>query len=252
MIIGELMIIEVISIFPEMFNIIYKYGITKKAIEKGLLFLRCWNLRSFSNKNRNIDDKPYGGGPGMILMAEPLKNAIHKIKSENKKDMKVIYLSPQGTLLNHKNIKKILKHENIIIICGRYKGIDERIILKEVDEEWSIGDYILTGGELAAMIIIDSISRLIPGVLNNIVSIKEDSFSYKLLLDYPNYTRPRTIYNICVPSVLVKGNHNKIKEWRLKQSLGKTWIKRPEILKDLNLTKEENILLKEFQNELIS
>ncbi|WP_367670768.1 tRNA (guanosine(37)-N1)-methyltransferase TrmD [Sodalis-like secondary symbiont of Drepanosiphum platanoidis] len=241
--------IGIISIFPEMFNAITKFGITKKAIKNKLLKFYCWNPRKFTNsKNFNIDDRPYGGGPGMLMKMEPLQNAINygkKILSGNKK---IIYLTPQGKKLNFNKLKKLINIKNIILVCGRYEGIDERLIISEIDEEISIGDYILSGGELAAMILIDSITRFIPGVLQHKLSSVEDSFENGLL-DYPSYTRPRVINKIHVPNILLNGNHKKIYYWRLKQSLGRTWIKRPDLLKKIKLTNIQKNLLNEFKNE---
>lgn len=243
-----LMWFKIITIFPEMFGAITNYGITSKAIKKKIINIDFLNPRNFTtNKYKSIDDRPYGGGPGMLMSFEPLYLSIQKATSELK-DATVIYLSPQGKILKQNCIQKLIKKKKIIFICGRYEGIDERIIDHQIHEEWSIGNYILTGGELAAMIMIDSISRLIPGVIKKKQSIEEDSFS-KHLLDYPNYTRPKITNNMSVPEILLSGNHNKIRLWRLKQSLGKTWIKRPDLLKKHILTKEEKTLLNEFKKD---
>jgi len=224
---------NVITIFPEMFCAITDYGIIGKAIKKKIINITFLNPRNFSkNKYKSIDDRPYGGGPGMLMSAEPLYLAIQYAKS-TLKNATVIYLSPQGKELQQNNIKKLINKKKIILICGRYEGIDQRIIDNQVDEEWSIGNYILTGGELAAMVMIDSISRLIPGVVKTQKSVEEDSFC-NYLLDYPSYTRPQIIENMSVPKVLLSGNHNQIRLWRLKQSLGKTWMKRPDLLKKKN------------------
>ncbi|QCI20530.1 tRNA (guanosine(37)-N1)-methyltransferase TrmD [Buchnera aphidicola (Brachycaudus cardui)] len=237
---------KIITIFPEMFRAITDYGITSRAIKKKIIDINFLNPRNFTkNKYKSIDDRPYGGGPGMLMSAEPLYLSIQHAKSELK-DATVIYLSPQGKLLKQNYIQKLIKKKKIIFICGRYEGIDQRIIDYQVNEEWSIGNYILTGGELAAMIMIDSISRLIPGVIKTKKSIEQDSFS-KNLLDYPNYTRPKITNNISVPEILLSGNHSQIRLWRLKQALGKTWIKRPDLLKKHILTQEEAILLNEFK-----
>jgi len=221
---------NIITIFPEMFRAITDYGIVGQAIKKEIININFFNPRNFSkNKYKSIDNRPYGGGPGMLMSVEPLYLAIKAAKSELK-DASIIYLSPQGNELQQSNIEQLIKKKKIIFICGRYEGIDQRIIDYQVDEEWSIGNYILTGGELASMVMIDSISRLIPGVIKTKKSIEEDSFSNNLL-DYPSYTRPKIIEKMSVPEVLLSGNHNKIRIWRLKQSLGKTWIKRPDLLK---------------------
>ncbi|AHG59993.1 tRNA (guanosine(37)-N1)-methyltransferase TrmD [Buchnera aphidicola] len=239
---------KIITIFPEMFRAITDYGVIGKAIKKNIINIDFLNPRNFTNnKYRSIDDRPYGGGPGMLMSVEPLYLSIQHAKS-TLKDAFVIYLSPQGKQLEQNCIQKLIDKKKIILICGRYEGIDQRIIDSQVNEEWSIGNYILTGGELAAMIMIDSISRLIPGVIKKKQSLEQDSFSNNLL-DYPNYTRPRIIYNMSVPKILLSGNHDKIRLWRLKQSLGNTWIKRPDLLKKNFLTKEETILLNEFKKK---
>ncbi|QCI21687.1 tRNA (guanosine(37)-N1)-methyltransferase TrmD [Buchnera aphidicola (Hyadaphis tataricae)] len=236
---------KIITIFPEMFNALINYGVTKKAIKSNIIHLDLINPRNFSkNKYKSVDDRPYGGGPGMLMTVEPLYLAIQYAKSLLK-NATVIYLSPQGKIFKQKHIPKFIKKKKIIFLCGRYEGIDQRLMDHEINEEWSIGDYILTGGELAAMTMIDSISRLIPGVIKKKESIKEETFSNHLF-DYPNYTRPRTIYNMSVPKILLSGDHNKIRLWRLKQSLVKTWMKRPDLLKN-TLTKEEKNLLDEFK-----
>jgi len=236
----------VITIFPEMFHAITKYGITGRAFDKKIINIAFFNPRDFSkNRYKSIDDRPYGGGPGMIMSAKPLYLAIQHAKSLLKNAI-VIYLSPQGKKLNQKKILKIIKNKRIIFICGRYEGIDQRIIDHEVDEEWSIGDYILTGGELAAMVVIDSIARFIPGVVKKKQSIEEDSF-FNDLLDYPNYTRPKRINNIEVPKILLSGNHEKIRLWRFKKSLEATWKKRPDLLKNKNLNENEKIILSKFK-----
>lgn len=239
----------IITIFPEMFYAITNYGVTGKAIKKKIIDIKLFNPRDFANnKYKSIDDRPYGGGPGMVMSAAPLYSSIQHAKALLKNAI-VIYLSPQGKKLNHKKILEITKKKKIIFICGRYEGIDQRIIDSEVDEEWSIGDYIITGGELAAMVIIDCVSRFIPGVVKKKESVEEDSF-FKNLLDYPNYTRPKIINNMQVPKILLSGNHNKIRLWRLKKSLEITYIKRPDLLKDKNLKEEEKIFLNELKKKI--
>lgn len=237
----------IITIFPEMFRAITDYGVISKAIKKNIININFINPRSFSkNKYKSIDDRPYGGGPGMLMSFEPLYLSIQYAKSILK-NATIIYLSPQGTVFQQSHIEKLINKKNIIFICGRYEGIDQRIIDNYVNEEWSVGNYILTGGELAAMIMIDSISRLIPGVIKKTQSIEEETFS-KNLLDYPNYTRPKIIQNISVPEILLSGNHNEIRLWRLKKSLGKTWMKRPDLLKK-KITTEEKALLDKFKKD---
>lgn len=241
--------IGIVSLFPEMFFAITDYGITSQAIKNNMLKLNFWNPKDYThNQNGRVDERPYGGGPGMLMKAQPIQNAIYQARKKAGKAVKVIYLSPQGRKLDQKGVNEFANNSKIILVCGRYEGIDERVIKMEVDEEWSIGDYVLSGGELAAMTIIDATSRLIPGVLGHSSSVKEDSFSSGLL-DYPHYTRPKSISGTEVPPVLLSGNHEKIRIWRLKQSLGRTWLRRPDLLEQLSKTDEQKILLAEFQNE---
>ncbi|WP_193201189.1 tRNA (guanosine(37)-N1)-methyltransferase TrmD [Buchnera aphidicola] len=236
----------IITIFPEMFFSISNYGVTGKAIQKKIITLDCLNPRDFAqNKYKSIDDRPYGGGPGMLMSVKPLYLSI-KYAQSLLKNATVIYLSPQGMKLNQTNIFQLIKKKKIIFVCGRYEGIDQRIIDSLIDEEWSIGDYVLTGGELAAMVIIDAIARFIPGVINTIKSVEKESF-YNNLLDYPHYTRPKKIYDMTVPEVLLSGNHNQIRLWRLKKSLEKTLKKRPDLLEEKILKKEEKIILSTFK-----
>ncbi|MGI4816618.1 MAG: tRNA (guanosine(37)-N1)-methyltransferase TrmD [Janthinobacterium lividum] len=223
---------SIVTIFPKMFDNIFQYGIINRAIKNKIININVFNLRNFSTiKRRQVDDKIYGGGPGMLIMFLPLFKAVTEIKKIYKKNSVVIYLSPQGKLLDQKNIQHFLNIKHLIFICGRYQGIDERFIQNQVDEEWSIGNYILTGGELPAMIFIDAITRLLPGVLNNQNSLLNETFS-KNLLDCPHYTRPRKINNISVPKILLSGNHKKIKQWRLKKSLKNTVIKKPNLINE--------------------
>ncbi|CAL4043439.1 tRNA (guanine-N(1)-)-methyltransferase [Buchnera aphidicola (Anoecia corni)] len=235
--------IDIISIFPEMFSSISKYGILGKAIKKNLLTIDYFNPRHFSeNKRKRIDSKPYGGGPGMVMMFQPLTSAINVSKKKSNNTTKVIYLSPKGTELNKKKALSLIKHSYITLVCGRYQGIDERILKTVVDEELSIGNYILSGGEIAAMVIIDVISRLIPGVVGNIDSINSDSFSNKLL-EEPQYAKPKTILNMSVPKTLLSGHHKNIKEWKLKASLKETLLKKPNLLLKKKLSTKELKLL---------
>lgn len=227
-----------------------EYGITGRAIQDGLINVKCWNPRDFTqNKYRNVDDRPYGGGPGMVMMADPLQNAIHAAKATATQKPWVVHLSPQGKHFNQTAAEELLKKESIILIAGRYEGIDERLLQLEVDEEWSIGDYVLSGGELAAMVIIDAMTRLIPGALGHEDSAIEDSLSSGLL-KYPQYTRPENFKGLAVPDVLMSGNHQAIARFRLKESLGKTWLKRPDLLVKRNLDKFQLELLMEFVREL--
>ncbi|WP_032115481.1 tRNA (guanosine(37)-N1)-methyltransferase TrmD [Candidatus Arsenophonus nilaparvatae] len=241
--------IGIISLFPEMFRAITEYGVIGRAVKNGLLNIQCWDPRDYTHdRHRTVDDRPYGGGPGMLMMVQPLRDAIHAAKSEIGEDAKVIYLSPQGRKLNQQGVCQLTANKKLILVCGRYEGIDERIIETEIDEEWSIGDYVLSGGELPAMVMIDSISRFIPGVLGHHASAEEDSFMTGLL-DCPHYTRPEVLEGMEVPSILLSGNHAEIERWRRKQSLGRTWLRRPELLTSLALTDEQRMLLAEFQQE---
>lgn len=225
-----------------------EFSIPGRAIKRGIITLDMYNPRDYtSNKHNTVDDRPYGGGPGMVMMAEPLSQAIHAANAKRKG--KVIYLSPQGKQLKQDNLMLLASEKDLTLICGRYEGIDERIITKEVDEEWSIGDYVLSGGELAAMVMIDAITRLLPGVLGDEDSITEDSF-YHGLLDHPHYTRPLEFNREKVPEVLLSGHHDDIRRWRLQQALGRTWQRRPDLLAALALTDEEKRLLQSFINEL--
>jgi tRNA (guanine37-N1)-methyltransferase len=241
--------IGVISLFPEMFKAVTDYGVTGQAVKKGVLSINTWNPRDFTHdKHRTVDDRPYGGGPGMLMMVQPLRDAITTAKEHAPGKTKVIYLSPQGRKLDQQGVEELSTSENLVLICGRYEGIDERIIESMVDEEWSIGDFVMTGGELPAMTLIDSVARFVPGVLGDMASAEEDSFANGLL-DCPHYTRPEVLDDKEVPSVLKSGNHKDIRRWRLKQSLGRTWLRRPEMLENLALTDEQEKLLVEFIGE---
>ncbi|MDM8567669.1 tRNA (guanosine(37)-N1)-methyltransferase TrmD [Candidatus Halobeggiatoa sp. HSG11] len=222
--------IGIISIFPEMFSALTCGGITARALKKELFKLSIWNPRDFTDdKNRRVDDRPYGGGPGMVLQVQPLRNAISSAVTKIGTGTKVIYLSPQGRRLDQAGVQTLLNYQNMILVAGRYEGIDERVIEQDVDELWSIGDYVLSGGELAAMVIIDALVRQLPGALGHEESAKEDSF-YSGLLDYPHYTRPEEIDGQKVPAVLLSGNHAEIDNWRQKQALEKTRLRHPELL----------------------
>ncbi len=241
--------IGVISLFPEMFLSITGHGVTGRAVKNGLISVDCWNPRDFTyDRHHTVDDRPYGGGPGMLMMVEPLRKAIHAAKAAAGDNAKVIYLSPQGRKLDQQGVCELAANEKLILVCGRYEGVDERVIQTEIDEEWSVGDYVLSGGELPAMVLIDAVSRFVPGVLGHQASAKEDSFADGLL-DHPHYTRPEVLDGMCVPPVLLSGNHAEIDLWRMKQSLGRTWLRRPELLESLALTDEQRMLLAEFQRE---
>ncbi|WP_429017513.1 tRNA (guanosine(37)-N1)-methyltransferase TrmD [Aeromonas veronii] len=242
--------IGVISLFPEMFRAITEHGVTGRAVKSGLLQIECWNPREFTHdKHRTVDDRPYGGGPGMLMMVQPLRDAIHAAKQAAGDGAKVIYLSPQGRKLTQAGVTELATNQKLILVAGRYEGIDERVIQTEVDEEWSIGDYVLSGGELPAMTLIDAVSRLVPGVLGDHASAEQDSFTDGLL-DHPHYTRPEVLDGLAVPEALTSGNHEVIRRWRLKQSLGRTWQRRPELINNLALTDEQESLLAEYVREV--
>ena len=243
------MFIGIITLFPEMFKAITEFGVTGRAVKHNLLQVRCYNPRDFTHdKHKTVDDRPYGGGPGMLMMVQPLRDAIHSAKADAGEGVKVIYLSPQGRKLEQTGVKELSLNSKMILVCGRYEGIDERLIKSEIDEEWSIGDYVLTGGELPAMTLIDAVARFIPGVLGKQESAQEDSFA-EGLLDCPHYTRPEVLDGLTVPPVLMSGNHAEIRKWRLKQSLERTWLRRPELLERLALTDEQRKLLQQVQAE---
>lgn len=233
-----------------MFEAVKSFGVTGRAVRNGSIELQCWNPRDFTlDKHRTVDDRPYGGGPGMLMKVQPLRDAIHAAKAAAGDDeVSVIYLSPQGRRLDHNGVQELANRKKLILVAGRYEGIDERLIETEIDEEWSLGDFVLSGGELPAMTMIDAVSRLVPGVLGHQDSATEDSFSDGLL-DCPHYTRPEQFDGIQVPGVLLGGNHEEIRRWRLKQQLGRTWKRRPELLDSLELTKEQQALLKDFIRE---
>ncbi len=232
-----------------MFAAVSDYGVTGRAVQKGLLSLDCINPRQFTrDRHQTVDDRPYGGGPGMVMMAEPLDQAIAQAKQQLGDNTPVVYLSPQGRPLDQAGLVELAERPAMIMLAGRYEGIDERLISSQVDEEWSIGDYVISGGELAAMVMIDGLSRLLPGVLGHEQSAEQDSFA-EGLLDCPHYTRPEVYGGEAVPEVLLSGNHERIRRWRLKQSLGRTWLRRPELLDSRSLNKEEEALLAEFLSE---
>ncbi|MGX5913672.1 tRNA (guanosine(37)-N1)-methyltransferase TrmD [Aliidiomarina sp. Khilg15.8] len=243
--------VGVVSLFPDMFQAITDYGITRRAVEQDLLSVATWNPRDFTqDKHRTVDDRPYGGGPGMLMMVEPLRAAIAAAKQgvadrTGGQPPKVIYLSPQGKKLDQQGVLQLSQCESLVLVAGRYEGIDERVIESDIDEEWSIGDFVLSGGELPAMVMIDALARQVPGVLGHQNSATEDSFVTGIL-DCPHYTRPEQLDGKQVPSVLLSGNHEKIRQWRLQQALGRTWLRRPELLTNLALTDEQQRLLDEF------
>jgi len=241
---------DAITLFPEMFAAVTNYGITRRAQEAGLWRLQTWNPRDFTTDNyRTVDDRPYGGGPGMVMLAEPLEMALDAVAaSQGEAKGRVIYLSPQGRRLDHRSVVGLSRERALTLLCGRYEGIDERLLARCVDEELSLGDFVLSGGELAAMALIDAVVRQLPGALGDQDSALEESF-VQGLLDCPQYTRPETYAGERVPEVLLTGNHEKIRRWRLKQALGRTWLRRPELLTARKMSDEERGLLEEFQRE---
>lgn len=240
---------DIITIFPEIFAAYLGESILKRAIQKGLLDVRIYNLRDFSeDKHKTVDDYPYGGGPGMVMKIEPIYKAVHSIKSDGIERFTVL-LSPQGRMYNQKMAESLASNnKRILLICGRYEGIDERVRDILADEEISVGDYILTGGELASLVIIDSLTRLIPGVLGDDESAKEESFTCGML-DYPHYTRPPEFKGARVPDILLSGNHQEIRKWRKKEALRRTCIKRPDLINKERLSSEDRELLKQFVDE---
>lgn len=239
--------IDVLTLFPEVFEFLESWSIVGRAIKKGRINLNRINIRDFSeDKHRRVDDYPFGGGFGMVMKPEPIHKAISEIRKDN---TLVIYLSPQGQILNQRLANLFSKEEHIVLLCGHYEGIDNRIIENYVDLEISIGDYVLTGGEIPAMAVIESIIRLLPGVLNNEESYQEESH-YGRFLEYPQYTRPRVYEGMSVPEVLLSGNHKKIENWRKYQSIRNTYIKRPDLINSLELSNEEKVILEEIKRKL--
>ncbi|HEX9803315.1 MAG TPA: tRNA (guanosine(37)-N1)-methyltransferase TrmD [Gammaproteobacteria bacterium] len=241
--------IDVVTLFPPMFEAISAYGVTGRAVERGIVELGLWNPRDYTHdRHRTVDDRPYGGGPGMLMKVQPLRDAIHDARAAQQGASHVVYLSPQGRPLDQAGVRELAGHGHLVLIAGRYEGVDERLIETEVDEEWSIGDYVLSGGELAAMVVIDAIARLLPGALGHEESAQQDSFS-EGVLDHPHYTRPESFEGMPVPEVLLSGDHAAIARWREKQALGRTWLRRPELLARAQLSEREQQLLQEFIQE---
>jgi tRNA (guanine37-N1)-methyltransferase len=238
----------IITLFPDMFAALSEFGISSRAVRDGLVDLSFWNPRDYTeDKHQTVDDRPYGGGPGMLMKTEPLELAISAAR-EALPGARVIYLTPQGKPLDQQGINKLAAQESVILICGRYEGIDERVIERQVDEELSLGDFVLSGGELAAMACLDAMIRLQPGALGHEDSADQDSFMNGLL-DCPHYTRPEEYAGKTVPPVLLSGDHEAIRVWRLKQSLGTTWQKRPDLLEEITLTDEQQTLLHQYISE---
>jgi len=238
---------DVVTLFPEMFAAVTQSGIPRKALEAGLWRLETWNPRDFTTDNyRTVDDRPYGGGPGMVMLAEPLEKALDAVRAAGGGN--VVYLSPQGRRLDHAKVMELSARAAVTLLCGRYEGVDERLIRRCVDEELSLGDFVLSGGELAAMAVIDAVVRQLPGALGDGQSAAEESFVAGLL-DCPQYTRPESYSGERVPEVLLSGHHAQIRRWRLKQALGRTWLRRPELVAARSLSAEEQGLLEEFKQE---
>ncbi|HET9665069.1 MAG TPA: tRNA (guanosine(37)-N1)-methyltransferase TrmD [Burkholderiales bacterium] len=245
---------DVVTLFPAMFDAVTEWGVTGRARERALYQLVAWNPRDFSgNPYRTVDDRPYGGGPGMVLMPGPVHKAVsaarQRQKSAGARRPRVVHLSPQGSLLDHERVAGYAREQGLVLIAGRYEGVDERVIGQCVDDEISIGDYVLSGGELAAMVLIDCVVRQLPGALGDADSASEDSF-VNGLLDCPHYTRPEVYEGVAVPQVLLSGNHAEIERWRLKQALGRTWQRRPDLLARRALSSEERALLDEYTKEV--
>jgi len=240
---------DCVTLFPEAFAAVADFGITRRAREEGLWSLALWNPRDFTTDNyRTVDDRPYGGGPGMVMLAEPLARAIAAAKTAEQGAARVIHLSPQGAVLDHGKVMELSAEKRLVLLCGRYEGVDERLIESAVDEELSIGDYVLSGGELAAMVLIDAVVRQLPGALGDEHSAAQESF-VDGLLEAPQYTRPEVYQGNAVPAMLMSGHHAQIERWRLKQSLGRTWMRRPELLERRGMSEAERKLLEEFKRE---
>ena len=238
--------IDVVTLFPQLLAPLIECGITGRAVARDLLTVTTWNPRDYTHdRHRTVDDRSYGGGPGMVMKIQPLQDAIEAARKAAGGRGRTIYLSPQGRTLDQTGVEQLAGSDHLLLIAGRYEGIDERLIEAEVDEEWSIGDYVLSGGELAAMVMIDAVARLLPGALNDADSAVQDSFSSGLL-DHPHYTRPEHYRDRPVPAVLLSGDHGAIERWRLQQALGRTWLRRPDLLAKLELDELRQTLLAEF------
>jgi tRNA (guanine37-N1)-methyltransferase len=239
----------IVTLFPGMFSALSEYGITGRALRQGLMQVQYWNPRDYAtDRHRTVDDRPYGGGPGMLMKTGPVSEAIHAAKAALPAGAKVIYLSPQGKALTQDDVVKLASRDSLVLLCGRYEGVDERVLDTLVDEEFSLGDFVLSGGELAAMALLDAVIRLLPGALGHVGSAGADSFA-EGLLDHPHYTRPEVFEGQEVPPVLLSGDHARIARWRLQQRLGATWLKRPDLLERLELSPEQRKLLDAYMNE---
>lgn len=241
--------IDVITLFPELVRAVVDYGVTGRAARQGLLELQAWDPRQdATDRHATVDDRSYGGGPGMVMKVEPLRTTIRRARSAAGPPARVVYLSPQGRRLQQADVQQLVQEQRVILLCGRYEGVDERLLDTEIDDELSLGDFVLSGGEIPAMAVIDAVARWLPGALGHEDSAQADSFTDGLL-DFPHYTRPETIDGMTVPSVLLGGDHQAIARWRRKQALGRTWLRRPELLARQELDTESRRLLREFINE---
>ncbi len=241
--------VDVVTLFPGMVETLLRFGVTGRAVERGLLQVVAWDPRDDAHdRHRTVDDRPYGGGPGMVMKVQPLRDTLQRARAAAQPSGKTIYLSPQGRPLTQDGVRELALDTRLILLAGRYEGIDERLIATEVDEEWSIGDYVLSGGELAALVLIDAVARLLPGALNGSESAEQDSFMDGLL-DCPHYTRPEEIEGRRVPAVLLSGDHAAIARWRRREALGRTWLRRPDLLARRRLVTEDQALLDEFIRE---
>jgi len=241
--------LDIVTLFPEMIESAAAYGVTGRAIERGIVALHTWNPRDCtSDRHRTVDDRPYGGGPGMLMKYQPLKDTVEQARNAADDAARVIYLSPQGKPIDQQLLNRASTLPRLILVAGRYEGVDQRFVEACCDEEWSLGDFVISGGELAALLVVDAITRLLPGVLGDENSARQDSHMQGLL-DCPHYTRPEVIDGMAVPAVLLSGDHARIERWRMKQALGRTWQRRPDLLDRLNLTTEQQGLLNEFKTE---
>lgn len=239
---------DIVTVFPQWVASVGDWGVTGRARDRGLLSLHCWDPREFTDdRHRTVDDRPYGGGPGMVMKVEPLQRAVQAARQADPEPARVLLMSPQGRRLDQAAVRELAGRQRLIILAGRYEGIDERLVALEVDEEWSIGDYVLSGGELAAMILMDACARLLPGALGDEESAAQDSFSDGLL-DCPHYTRPERVGGLAVPPVLLSGDHARINRWRRMQALGRTWERRPELLEAMALSEADRRLLDEYRS----
>ena len=239
--------IDVITLFPELVQAVAGSGVVGRAIGRGIASLHCWQLRDFAtDRHRTVDDAPFGGGPGMVLKAEPVLAAIAAARAADARPVRVAYLTPQGRRFDQSAACELAGRERLLLLCGRYEGLDERVLDLAVDEEWSCGDYVLSGGELPAMVMIDAVVRLLPDALGDAESAQQDSFMHGLL-DHPHYTRPQVLAGRAVPPVLLGGDHARIARWRLQQALARTWRRRPDLLARMELTDEQRRLLDEYR-----